>query len=463
MLAGRSPMAYVWTISLIASMGGLLFGYDYVVIGGAKPFFEKYYQLNSEWLSGWANSCALLGCLAGALVSGGLSDKFGRKKLLLVAAFLFASSSALTGWAPTFSWFVVWRMLGGVAIGMTSNVAPVYIAEVSPAPLRGRFVSIYQLSIFIGFVAGQIINWLIAEKMPDNATAEFVRLSWNGQYGWRWMFTAVSAPSLVFLFAGMILPESPRWLVKNGMRERALRTLRSLCGDAQAADQLDDIQQTIGAEEVQRVRFSDLLEPKMRKILLIGVFLAVLQQWSGMNVLFNYAEEVYRAAGYGLNDILFNIVITGTTCLVVNCVAIGTVDRFGRRILMLIGCAGIGLCHAFLGACYLLGIQGVPVLAITLTAIGFYGMSLAPIAWVLISEIFPNRIRGAAVSVAASSLWIACFILTYTFPLLKAFLGISGTFWLYGGICFLGFVVVYRRVPETKGKTLEQIERELVD
>ncbi len=201
----------------------------------------------------------------------------------------------------------------------------------------------------------------------------------------------------------------------------------------------------------------------MRKILLIGVFLAVLQQWSGLNVIFNYAEEVYRAAGYGLNDILFNIVITGTICLVVNCVAIATVDRFGRRILMLIGCAGIGLCHAFLGASYLLGIQGVLVLAITLTAIGFYSMSLAPIAWVLISEIFPNRIRGAAVAVAASSLWIACFVLTYTFPFLKASLGMSGTFWLYGAICFLGFVVVYRRVPETKGKTLEQIERELVD
>ena len=168
-------------------------------------------------------------------------------------------------------------------------------------------------------------------------------------------------------------------------------------------------------------------------------------------------------AGYGLNDILFNIVITGTICLVVNCVAIATVDRFGRRILMLIGCVGIGLCHTLLGASYMLGIQGLPVLVLTLTAIGFYSMSLAPIAWVLISEIFPNRIRGAAVSVAASSLWVACFVLTYTFPLLKASLGMSGTFWLYGGICFLGFVIVYRHVPETKGKTLEQIERELVD
>ena len=388
------PLLYVWVVSLIAAMGGFLFGYDYVVIGGAKSFFESHFQLQSEHLRGWANSCALLGCLAGALLAGGFSDKYGRKKLLILAGFLFAVSSTLTGWAPTFTWFVVWRMLGGVAIGITSNVAPVYIAEVAPAQLRGRFVSIYQLTIFIGFVVGQAMNWLIAVILHAE-TPELVRQAWNDEYGWRWMFTAVSAPSLAFFFAAMILPESPRWLVKNGMRQRALQVLQSLCGKVQAAAQLEDIQQTIAAEEVQRVRFADLLEPRMLKILLIGVFLAVLQQWSGMNIMFNYAPEVYRAAGYSLDATLFNIVITGTVCLVVNCVAIGTVDHFGRRILMLIGCAGIGLCHVSLAVCYLLALKGMPVLIITLTAIGLYSMSLAPIAWVLISEIFPNRIRGA--------------------------------------------------------------------
>jgi MFS transporter, SP family, xylose:H+ symportor len=459
----RSHLGYVWTVAMIAAMGGLLFGYDFVVIGGAKPFFEKYFSLDSEWLSGWANSCALLGCFAGALASGALCDKFGRKKLLLAAALLFAVSSLLTGWASTFLWFVVWRILGGVAIGATSNVAPIYIAEIAPAHLRGRLVSVYQLTIFIGIVAAQTVNWLIAESTPDHATAEFIRQSWNGQYGWRWMFSAVAAPSLVFLFAGLCLPESPRWLVKNGMSQRALQVLRRLCGETAAADELHDIEQTIAAEEVQRVRLADLWEPKMRKILAIGVFLAVLQQWSALNVVFQYAEEVYRAAGYGLDSTLFNIVITGTTCLVVNCVAIGTVDRFGRRILMLIGCAGIGICHALLGAAYLFNIGGPIVLAITLVAIGLYSMSLAPIAWVLISEIFPNRIRGVAVSIAASSLWIGCFILISTFPLLKRALNMYGAFWLYGAICFVGFAVVYRWVPETKGKTLEQIERELVD
>jgi MFS family permease len=211
------------------------------------------------------------------------------------------------------------------------------------------------------------------------------------------------------------------------------------------------------------VRFSDLMVPKMRKILLVGVVLAVLQQWSGINVLFNYAEEIYRSAGYGVNDIMFNIVITGAINLVFTLLAIGLVDKAGRRVLMLIGCAGIGLSHVLLGAAYVMQLKGLAVLIFTLCSLGCYGMSLAPITWVLISEIFPNRIRGAAISVAVSALWIACFILTYTFPILNGAIGTAKTFWVYAAICFAGFVFVWVKVPETKGKSLEQIERELVD
>jgi sugar porter (SP) family MFS transporter len=461
--AARYNMAYIWLISLVAAMGGLLFGYDWVVIGGAKPFFEKYFQLNSEALSGWANSCALVGCLAGSLVTGGLSDKLGRKKLLVASAFLFAASSVLTGWATTFSWFVVWRIVGGVAIGMASNLSPMYIAEVAPAHMRGRLVAINQLTIVIGIVAAQVVNWLIAEKVADGATAEMIRQSWNGQYGWRWMFTAVTAPSLLFLVSALFVPESPRWLVKNGMADHARQVLAKIGGQTYADAEARDVQATLASAEIHHVRFQDLLEPKMVKILLVGVTLAVLQQWSGINVIFNYAEELYKAAGYGVSDILFNIVITGAINLVVTFVAIGTVDRFGRRGLMLIGCAGIALSHLLLGAAYTAEMKGLLVLVLTLSAIGCYGMSLAPITWVLISEIFPNRIRGAAVSVAVSALWIACFILTYTFPILKGAVGMSGTFWIYAAICAAGFVFVLLRVPETKGKTLEQIERELVD
>jgi sugar porter (SP) family MFS transporter len=460
---GQYNMGYVWLICLVAAMGGLLFGYDWVVIGGAKPFFEKYFQLDSVALSGWANSCALLGCLLGSLFAGVLSDMFGRKKLLLASALLFAISSVLTGWAPSFLWFAVWRIAGGVAIGMASNLSPMYIAEVSPAHMRGRLVAINQLTIVIGILAAQVVNMLIAEKVPADATAEIIRQSWNGQYGWRWMFTAVAVPSIAFFIGSLLIPESPRWLVKNGNSNLARQILSKIGGQDYGRIAVKDIETTIAGEEIQHVRIRDLLEPKMTKILLIGIALAVLQQWSGINVIFNYAEEIYRSAGYGVNDILFNIVITGVINLFFTFIAIGMVDRFGRRILMLLGCAGIGISHVLIGVAYAMGLKGVMVLVLTLCAIGCYGMSLAPVTWVLISEIFPNRIRGAAISVAVSALWIACFILTFAFPILNKSIGPANTFWVFAAICVAGFLFVRLYVPETKGKTLEQIERELAD
>ena len=459
----RYNLGYVWIISLVAAMGGLLFGYDWVVIGGAKPFFEPFFNLTRESLRGWANSCALLGCLAGAVLSGGMSDKFGRKRLLVAAALLFAVSSVLTGWASSFSWFVAFRILGGVAIGMASNLSPMYIAEVAPAHIRGRLVSTNQLTIVIGILSAQIVNWLIARAVPNGATAEFIRQSWYGQYGWRWMFTAVAVPSLLFFVGSMFIPESPRWLVKNGRPDRARRVLAKIGGGPFAEAEVRDIQSTLSRKEIQRVRFQDLLEPKMTKILLVGVTLAVLQQWSGINVIFNYAEEIFREAGYGVSSIMFNIVITGAVNLLFTLIAIQTVDRFGRRVLMLVGCAGIAFFHTLIGLGYMLHLKGLVVVAPVLATLACYGFSLAPITWVLISEIFPNRIRGAAVSVSTSALWIACFILTYTFPLLNGALGPAKTFWLYALICAAGCIFIFKRVPETKGKTLEEIERELVD
>jgi MFS transporter, SP family, xylose:H+ symportor len=460
-LTARPSLGYVGTISLIAAMGGLLFGYDWVVIGGAKPFFEKFFQLSSEAQIGWANSCALLGCLLGSLIAGVVSDKLGRKRLLVISALLFAVSSVLTGWAFTFVWFVVWRMTGGVAIGIASNASPVYIAEVSPAAWRGRLVSMNQFTIVVGILLAQIVNWTIARPVPSGATAEMIRQSWNGQYGWRWMFTAVTVPSVVFLIGALFVPESPRWLAARGQAERARRTLTRIGGTKYADRALAEMADS-GAPKAGETGWTELFAPGMLKVLGIGVFLAVLQQWSGINVIFNYAEEIYRNAGYGVTDILFNIVITGTINLVFTLVALGFVDRLGRRALMLFGCAGIAVCHSLLALSYHFGLKGLPVLVCTLGAIGCYAMSLAPITWVLISEIFPNRTRGAAVSVAVSALWIACFALTFTFPVLNRALGASGTFWLYAGICFVGFLFVLLRVSETKGKSLEQIEREYV-
>jgi sugar porter (SP) family MFS transporter len=454
----KTGVTYVLLVSLVAAMGGLLFGYDWVVIGGAKPFFEKYFQLNSERLSGWANSCALLGCLLGSLISGGLSDTFGRKRLLLASGVLFAVSSVLTGWAYTFNTFVVWRILGGVAIGMASNLSPLYIAEIAPARLRGRLVSLNQLTIVIGILLAQVANWLIARPVPEDATAEFIRESWNGQYGWRWMFTAVTVPSVFFFLMSLFVPESPRWLVKNGMSDLARRVLARVGGAAHAETELREIQATLAAEEIQHVRFGDLLEWRLVKILVLGCSLAVLQQWSGINVIFNYAEEIFRQAGYGVSDILFNIVITGTINLVFTFIAIGTVDVLGRRPLMLIGFAGIAASHIAIGYAYHAGLQGTFVVACTLAAIACYSMTIAPVVWVLISEIFPNRIRGAAVSVAVSALWVACFILTFTFPILNRTCGAASTFWIYAGICLAGFLLVWWTVPETKDKRLEEIE-----
>jgi len=452
---------YVWGIASVAALGGLLFGYDWVVIGGAKPFYEAYFNLTSPQLIGWANSCALVGCLLGSLVCSALSDRLGRRKLLVLAAFLFAVSSICTGLAHEFATFVIWRIIGGIAIGIASNVSPTYIAEISPAPWRGRLVALNQLTIVVGILAAQIVNWLIAERVSEGTTVEMLRQSWNGQWGWRWMFMAVTLPSAVFLASAFLVPESPRWLAKRGLDAAAHRILARIGGENYASRELREIRATVSAEEQLSV-WAGFRKPGVPGVLLTGICLAVLQQWSGINILFNYAEELYLEAGYGINGALINIMITGTVNLVCTVAAMGWVDRFGRRTLLSWGCAGIALAHALLGVAYASGLGGIFVLTLTLGAIACYAMSLAPVTWVLISEIFPNSIRGPAVSIAVSALWTACFILTFTFPMLTQRLDTAGTFWLYSAICLAGLFFILLRVPETKGKTLEQIERELI-
>jgi sugar porter (SP) family MFS transporter len=455
-------LGYVWLISVVAAMGGLLFGWDWVVIGGAKPFFQRYFELTSEAQIGWANSCALIGCLAGALTAGALSDKLGRKRLLVVAALLFAVTSLGNALAHSFAIFIAWRICGGVAIGLASNLSPMYIAEVAPAQLRGRLVAINQLTIVIGILLAQYLNWFLVRELPAGANDEFIRNSWFGQQGWRWMFGLTAAPSLLF-FSGMLtVPESPRWLAKNGKPERARGILARIGGKDYANTAIAEIESTLAGEEIRHVRFSDLLQPGLRKVLALGVILAVFQQWCGINVIFNYAEEIFRAAGYDISTVLKNIAWTGSVNLGFTLIALGTVDRRGRRPLMLLGSLGLAIIYVMMGFCYSGGVKGLPMLLLVLAAIGCYAMSLAPVTWVVISEIFPNRIRGAAMAVAVSSLWIACFILTYTFPILNAKLGSAGTFWLYAGICLAGFIFVKFKLPETRGKSLEQIERELV-
>jgi SP family sugar porter-like MFS transporter len=457
---GSFSSAYVWLAATAGALGGLLFGYDWVVIGGAKPFYERYFQLNSPSLEGWAMSCALIGCLIGAISSGDLSNRFGRRRLLTIAALVFTASSLGTGLALHFAAFVAWRITGGFAIGLASGISPMYIAEISPAHLRGRLVSLNQLAIVFGILLAQLVNWLIARPVPPGVTAHEILISWNGQWGWRWMFAVTAIPSVFFLIATFLIPESPRWLASKGRHRQAMRVLERLGGRSYAQQVMNDLA-SVSQTQPQRSIWRELSSPGMAKVLFLGVVLAVLQQWCGINVIFNYAQEIFAAAGYQVSDILFNIVVTGAVNVVFTLIALAAIDRFGRRFLLLIGVSGLVVVYTALGTLYRLHMQGKPMLVLVLAAIACYAMSLAPATWVVIAEIFPTRVRGSAMSVAITALWTACFLLTYTFPLLNASLGAAGTFWTYAAICLAGLLFLYFHLPETRGKTLEEIETSL--
>lgn len=412
-------------------MGGLLFGYDWVVIGGAKPFYEIFFGIAGRpSMQALAMSIALLGCLLGATMAGLLADRYGRRRLLLFSALVFLGSSWATGAANHFTTFVLARLVGGMAIGLAADLSPMYIAEVAPKEVRGRLVTLNQLTIVIGILAAQVVNVLVAEPVPESAATADILASWNGQTGWRWMFWAVCVPSGLFFLLALFIPESPRWLAGRGRRDEADRVLTRIGGPAYAAAELQNYQ-AAGSEPGEGGTLPLLFSRRMRRVLLVGIVIAMFQQWSGTNVIFNYAQEIFEAAGYGISDVLMNIVVTGIANLVFTFIAIYTVDRLGRKRLMLLG------------------------------SIGFYAMSLGPVTWVLLAEIFPNHVRGAAMAVCTAALWIASFLLTYTFPFLNAGLGTGGTFLLYAFICLSGSIFTLRRIPETKGKSLEELENEL--
>lgn len=449
--------SYLFLITIVSAMGGFLFGYDWVVIGGAKIFYEPFFGLEgSASLRGWAMSSALLGCLTGALLAGLWSDKYGRKKMLIIAAVLFTISAYGTGAVDSFTWFILYRILGGFGIGIASNISPIYIAEVSPASVRGRFVSLNQLTIVLGILAAQLANWQIGDYyMPDKSALSVAGIEW----AWRWMFWAELVPAVLFFILAFLIPESPRWLAVNQKTDMARKTFAQIGGDAYAEAELNEIRKTCGNPE--KTNWKVLFQPNVRRVLIIGIVLAVFQQWCGINVIFNYAHEIFSAAGYTVSDVLMNIVVTGVTNVIFTFVAIYTVDRWGRRALMFVGSAGLAVIYAMLGTAYYFEVTGWIMLLLVVLAIACYSMSLAPIVWVVLSEIFPNRIRGAAMAISTFFLWVASFLLTYTFPLLNEFLGASGTFWIYGGICVAGFLFIRSQLPETKGKSLEEIERAL--
>ena len=477
---------FIYFICLVSAMGGLLFGYDWVVIGGAKPFYELYFGIaDSVTDQGLAMTIALIGCMIGACTCGWLADKIGRKRLLIVAALVFLLSSIATGAFSTFGQFLVARFFGGIGIGIASGLSPMYIAEVAPTHIRGKLVSLNQMTIVIGILAAQIVNWQIADPIPAEFTPADIAASWNGQMAWRWMFWAAAVPSAAFLLLAFFIPESPRWQAlkseelrmkseesqiggrKGGsqfattLRNAAYSTLERIGGKAYAEQEMQAIA-AANASAKEQAGLSTLFSKPFHKVLLLGIVIAVFQQWCGTNVIFNYAQEIFQSAGYSVGDVLFNIVITGVANVLFTLIAIFTVDKLGRRKLMLIGAGGLCLIYATLGVCYYLQITGFFMIILVVAAIACYAMTLGPCTWVLISELFPNRVRAIAVATCTFALWIGSSTLTYTFPLLNKGLGSYGTFWIYSLVCLAGFLFFFSRLPETKGKSLEQLEKELV-
>jgi len=360
---------FLLKISLVAAMGGLLFGYDWVVIGGAKPFYEQFFDIaNSTSLQAWAMSSALIGCVFGAIISGFIADSTGRKKSLIIAAILFTISAFGTGYTDSFDFFIIYRLIGGLGIGLASTISPIYISEMAPAKYRGRFVSINQLSIVIGILLAQIVNWLIAEPIAGNTSPEQILHSWNGQTGWRFMFWAELIPAILFFVLMFLVPETPRYLIKISKKDEAFDILKRIGGKLFAQKEQLNIEESFANENKEKISFSELTNKKVMKILVLGVVLAVFQQWCGINIIFNYAQEIFVAAGYNVGDMLFNIVITGSVNLIFTLVAMRTVDSWGRRKLMLFGAIGLAVVYAILGAAYYTGFKGLPILILVITA-----------------------------------------------------------------------------------------------
>lgn len=429
----------VFVISMIAALGGLLFGFDIAIFSGTIPFIKPYYDLNSAEL-GWTASSLYMGCILGALMTGVVADRFGRKIPLVTAAAIFMISSIMMGLAPSYSMLVFWRIIAGVGVGAASMLSPLYIAEISPAAIRGRMVSINQLTIVIGILLAYTSNFLLADTANN----------------WRWMFASGAIPAGLFFIFAFFLPETPRWLIANGNVGKAKSILQKIAADSDEEVRL--IQLSIARTAQSSI--SDLAKPGVVFLVILGMTFAIFQQISGANAVFFYAPIIFERAGMNVNDQLFQQILIGSVNLVFTLVAMQLVDRLGRKKLMLGGSSLMAFWLAMVGICFYFSLFGYWLSFFVLAFIATYAMTLAPVTWVLISEIFPTKIRGIAVSVATGTLWVACFMLTYGFPVLIEWLNESQTFFLFSGVCLMYFVILLRYAPETRGKTLEQFEME---
>ena len=432
---------YVTFVSITAALGGLLFGFDTAIIAGATRFLKDQFQLSS-FGEGLAVSIVLVGCMVGAMLAGAASDRLGRKRFLMISAVLFFASSIGCALPQNLGQFLVFRFVGGLAIGSVSIVSPLYISEIAPARIRGALVSVNQMAIVSGILIAYFVNWVLVGAGAGN---------------WRWMFATGAAPAVIFFLLVLGVPESPRWLMKQGREAEARDVLGRVNAPAAADAEARNIRDALALEEG---RLRELLKPGFRTALLVGVVLAVFQQITGINAVIYYSPRFFEAAGLARGAALLQSTITGAVNVLFTLVAIAFVDRLGRKKMLLFGTAGMGLSFVLLGAAFKFHAFGSGgILLFTLCYVAFFAMTQGPIVWVVIAEIFPTRVRGRAMAIATAALWIADFVVSLTFPILADRFHETFAFWLYAAMCLLAVIFIGKVLPETKGKSLEEIER----
>jgi sugar porter (SP) family MFS transporter len=432
---------YVIFVTGIAAIGGLLFGFDTAIVAGATRYLKDQFALTSIQ-EGWAVSVVLIGCMFGAGISGTISDRIGRKRFMLVSAVLFLVSAVGCALPRTIAEFVVFRFIGGLGIGSASILAPLYISEIAPARIRGALVSVNQLAIVTGILLAYFVNWAFAGVGPSN---------------WRWMYAAGALPSVIFFILLLRVPESPRWLVKQGRESEALGVLSRVNPADLAAAEVSSIKETLVMEKGS---LAELFRPGFRRALLIAVVLAILQQITGINAVLYYAPRIFERAGFTRMSAIGQSTIVGFVNMLFTIVAIVLVDRIGRKPLLLTAAGGMGVSLLLLGAAFRSqAFSGPLILGLILLYIAFFAMAMGPIVWVVMAEIFPTRMRGSAMAIATVILWVSDFAVTLSFPVIADRLNESTAFWLYAAMCAVDFVFMFFFLPETKGKTLEEIEK----
>jgi SP family arabinose:H+ symporter-like MFS transporter len=442
----QGSIQYVYFLSIVAAIGGVLFGYDTAVISGAIYYMRLKFEM-SPGMVGWAVGSALVGCALGTILAGFASDLFGRKRVLIVSAILFAISAIGSAVPPNLTWFIVARIVGGLGVGAASMVSPLYISEIAPANIRGRLVSLNQLGIVSGIMLIYIINALVRS---------FGTEAWNIDLGWRWMFASELIPATLFLVCLLFVPESPRWLTKENRDNEALKVLDKINGSDKARVELEDIKNTVGLSEQES--FWTLFAPGVRLALLIGVLLAFFAQTSGINAIMYFAPKTFVEAGGDPERAFWATVIVGTVNMLFTFVALWLVDKAGRKILLLVGAAVMAFSHFMAGISLQFGLHWSVLVIFNLAFVACFAFSWGPIPWVVMSEIFPTRVRGRAMALSTIVVWIVCYLVSQTFPVLIDRIG-GATFWVYSICIIVAFIFVYKVLPETKGKTLEEIEK----